>query len=177
MKNPLQVQLAQNHLVEFNETMEKFIEFLQEAEKIIYATDHLIYVTFPLFKDKKLLLKMMSELKTAMANCINSVLQYEYLYKRITLYKKPKDNFKTFIGKCAPEYNIKKEETDLIIELFDIAEKHKQSSMEFIKNGKVIILSDNMKPETINIEKIKKFLDLTKDILKKIKNHYRLKED
>ena len=70
--------------------MEKFLENLQEAENIIQTIDHMVYVTFPLIQDKKLLLKIILETKTAIANCINSILQYEYLYKRIRLYKEPK---------------------------------------------------------------------------------------
>jgi len=40
---------------------------------------------------------------------ISSILQYEYLYKRITLYKNSKVNFKTFIEKCASRYRISKD--------------------------------------------------------------------
>ena len=67
--------------------MERFLEYIQEAEKIIQTVDHMAYITFPLIKDKKLLLKILLETKIAVANCINSILQHEYIYKRITLYK------------------------------------------------------------------------------------------
>ena len=80
--------------------MEKFLEHLQEAEKRIQIIDHLVYVTFPVIKDKRLFIKILSEIKNALSNCINSVLQYEYIYKRINLYNNAKENFKTFIEKC-----------------------------------------------------------------------------
>ena len=67
--------------------MEKFLEGLQKAEKTIQEADHIVYVTFPLIKDKRLLLKVLQEIKNAVIICINSVLQYEYLYKRIRIYK------------------------------------------------------------------------------------------
>ena len=54
------------------------------------------------------------------------------------------------------------------MELFDIVEKHKQSPFEFVKNGKVVILSENLKTEIITIEKTKEFLLLGKTLLKKI---------
>lgn len=152
--------------------MEKFLEYLQDAEKIIKTVDHIVYVTFPLLKDKNLLLKIILETKTAVLLCINSVLQHEYIYKRINLYKNAETNFRIFIEKCAPRYKITKNEIGLILELFNLAEKHKQSSMEFIKGEKIVILSENMKTEAISIEKIKKFLDLAKNILKKIKDVY-----
>ena len=149
--------------------MEKFIEYLAEAERIIKTADHLIYMTFPLVKDKKLLLKILSETKIVITNCINSILQYEYLYKRIKLYKDPKTNFRTFREKCAPRYKITKEEIKIIIELFEIVENHKQSPFEFVKNEKIIILSENLEQKTLTIEKTKEFLLLAKNILKKSK--------
>ena len=75
--------------------MEKFLENLEKAEKIVQTTDHMIYVTFPLFKDKRLLLKILLEIKIAVSSCINSILQYEYLYKKISLYKDPKTKLNT----------------------------------------------------------------------------------
>ena len=149
--------------------MEKFIEYLAEAERIIKTADHLVYITFPLVKDKKLLLKILSETKIVITNCINSILQYEYLYKRIRLYKDPKTNFRTFREKCAPRYKITKEEIEMIIELFEIVENHKQSSFEFVKNEKIIILSENLEQKSLTVEKIKEFVLIAKNVLKKSK--------
>ena len=149
--------------------MERFLEYIQETEKIIQIVDHMIYITFPLIKDKKLLLKILSEIKIAVVNCINSILQHEYIYKRITLYKNANTNFKTFKEQCSLKYKITKEEIKSISELFDIVEKHKQSPMEFVRNEKVIILSENLEPKTITIEKTKEFLLLAKNILNKTK--------
>jgi len=147
--------------------MEKFLENIQEAQKTIQVIDHMIYVTYPLIKDKKILTKLLTETKNVITNCINSILQYEYLYKRITLYQNPKTNFKTFKVQCAPKYKITKEEISSIIKLFELVEKHKQSTIEFLKNEKVIILSENLKTETITIEKIKEFFNLSKELMKK----------
>ena len=147
--------------------MKKFLENFQEAEKIIRTLDHMIYVTFPLIKDKRLLLKILLETKTAVAKCINSVLQYEYLYKRINLYKDQKTNFKIFQEQCASRHKITKQEIKLILELFDIVDKHKQSPFEFMKNEKVVILSENLKTNTLTVENLKEFLALAKSILRK----------
>lgn len=147
--------------------MEKFLENLQEAQKTIQIIDHMIYITFPLIKDKKILTKILTETKSAITNCINSILQYEYLYKRVNLYKDAKTNFRIFIKKCCPYYQITQKEIDSIIELFELVEKHEQSTVEFLKNEKVVILSENLKTETITIEKIKEFFNLSKEIIRK----------
>jgi len=153
--------------------MEKFLENIIAAEKKIQIVDHMIYVTFPLIKDKRLLLKILQETKNAVTDCISSILQYEYLYKRITLYKNPKLNFKTFIEKCAPRYQITKEEINLILELFDFIEKHRESPFEFIKEDRVVILSNGLKPKILTVEKTKEFLMLVKNILRKIRETFK----
>ena len=149
--------------------MEKFLENLQEAEKIIRTADHMVYVSFPLIKDKRILLLLLSELKKAIINCINVILQYDYLYKRISLYSDAKSNFEIFKNKSSKRFNITKQEIELMIRLFELEQSHKKSPMEFTKDNKVIILSDDLSQKIITLEEIKKFLQLSKDILKKTK--------
>ncbi len=149
--------------------MEKFLESLGNAEKALKAADHMVYVTYPLVKDQRILLKVIEGIKEAVTQCIKAILHYEYLFKRITLYKNPKTNFKTFVEKCAPRYNIKQEEIKTILELFDIAEKHQKSPFEFVKEEKVVILSNGMKPKTLTLEKTKEVLNVSKEILRKTK--------
>lgn len=150
--------------------MEKFIEYLQEAEKKIKNSDHIVYVTIPLVKDKKLILKILEEIKKAVAYIINSILQYEYVFKKINLSKDAKTNFQTFIQKSSKRFDITKEEITEIIDLFEIAEAHKHSPMEFPRKEKIIILKTNMNHISLNLEKIKKFLFLSKNLLKKVKS-------
>lgn len=150
--------------------MEKFLESLKEAEKKIRMADHMIYVTFPLIKDKRILLLLISELKKAIANCINAILQYDYLYKRISLYEDVKINFETFKSKSSKRFNITNQEIALIIKLFELEQNHKKSSMEFAKDNKIVILSEDMRQKIITLEEIKQFLQLSKDVLKKTKN-------
>jgi len=101
---------------------------------------------------------------------MNAVLQYEYLYGRARLSSDPKKNFKTFLEKCCPRYSISEIEIKRILKLFEIVEKHKASPMEFVKEDKVVILSENMNSETITIEKVKEFLDSSKIVLQKAKD-------
>ncbi len=151
--------------------MEKFLENLFEAEKIIKKLDHMIYVTYPLIRDKRLLLRILVETKIAIAKCINSILHYEYLYKRIRLSKDSSENLRIFKIKCAPRYDINFTEIKLIIELFNIIEKHKKSPFEFRKEDKIVILSDKSDPKIIIFEDTKKFLTLAKGILNKTKKN------
>lgn len=149
--------------------MEKFLENINQAEKSLKTTDHMVYVTFPLIKDKRILLKVIQEIKDSITFCIKAILQYEYLYKRIKLYQNPKSNFKVFLEKCAPKYNIDKNDLKIMLELFDYVEKHMNSPFEFSRGEKIVILSENLSSKILTLEKTKEFLILAKEILKKTK--------
>lgn len=143
------------------------MEYIKTAEDKIQKVDHMTYITFPLIKDKRLLLKILSELNIIILNILNSILQYEYIYKRIELSKDARENLETFVSFCAPRYQITENELRLILELLDLGEKHKKSPFEFIKEEKVIILSENLKPSAITVEKAKEFLLMEKSLIKK----------
>ena len=147
--------------------MEKFLQHLQESEKRARTADHLIYSAFPLVQDKMIIINALVEAKKSVSSCINSILQYEYLYKRVKLYKDSRLNFKIFVEKCVPRYGITKEEMNLILELFDFVEKHKESSFEFVKDEKLVILSNSLRPKVMTVEKTKEFMTVAKSILKK----------
>jgi hypothetical protein len=149
--------------------MEKFLENLFEAEKSIRRLDHIIYVTYPIIKDKRLLLKILTEIKSSIARCISSILHYEYIYKRIKLSKNPIENLRTFKTKCASRYEISFAEMKLITELFNIIKRHKTSPFEFRKEDKIVILSENLEPKIVIFKDTKEFLALAKIILDKTK--------
>jgi hypothetical protein len=148
----------------------RYFENLNEAEKLLKTSDHLIYVSHTLLKDQKLFVKILPEIKIAISKTINAILQNEYLYKRIRLYKNPKENFETFKKKCAPRYNILQTEIQKIEELFKIVENHEKSPMEFIRGENVIILSDTNSHLIVNFKTTKEFLQLGKTILSKARS-------
>lgn len=151
--------------------MKKFIYYLDEAQKIIRACDHMLYVSYPLVKDKHLVIKILKELKKALAYLINAILQCEYLFKKIKLYKDPKENFKTFKEKSAKRFTITQKEIQEIQELFELTELHGKSPMAFTRDEKIIILSDSLTHKTVTIEKTKAFVHLAKTILKKTQDN------
>lgn len=145
---------------------EKFNESLAQATKAFQTADHLTYVTFPLIKEKRLLLRVLTELNASVLNTINSILQYEFYYKRIQIYNDARENFRTF-QRIAPRYNISEEQLKRVSDIISLAEKHKKSPFEFIKNDKIIMMSDSNQAETITLERIKSLLIEAKDLLKK----------
>jgi len=151
--------------------MEKFIQNIIEAEKTLYSADHLIYTTFPLVHDKRILLQVMKSSATASTKIINTILQYDYILKKIKLEKNPKENFETFEKNCAPRYEILPEEILIIKELFKLNNLQKNSTMTFRRHKKIVIMSEDSTNKILTYEKTKEFLNTSRNILKKTKNY------
>lgn len=150
--------------------MEKHLESLQKAIHNMRISDHMLYVTYPVIKDKRLLLKALDQVSDSIILIINSILQYDYLNKRIELSKdNPRMNFETFRDKCSRRYNILPEEISNINELFYIVENHRKSPMEFTRKDKIIIMNEDLKTNIIDPEKLKKYLNLAKNLINKAK--------
>ncbi len=140
---------------------EKFIESLERAKIFLQNADHFANVTFPLLKEKRLLLKILDELASSLVNIINAILQYEYTYKRIEIYSDARDNFNTF-KRISSRYSVNQEQLNKIVNVLNLAEKHKKSPFEFVKEDKVVIMSNGFEIETLTLEKIKDFLAIVK---------------
>lgn len=147
-------------------TQEKYFESLALAHRNIQIADHMTYITFPLVKEKRLLLKVLSELGASILNTINAILQFEYYWKRIQIYQDAKANFETF-KRISLRYNITPEQLKILQEILSLAERHKKSPFEFVKNDRIIIMSEGLAPSYLTLEKIKFFIIETKDFLRK----------
>jgi len=150
--------------------MEKFHENLKEAIKALQIADHMAYVTFPLVNEQRLILKIFDEIYKSIIKCINAILNYEYMYKRIKLYTDNNENIRTFSHKCAKTYNLNNEQTKKILEIIELNKKHKQSAMEFVKRDRIVILSDNLRTRTLDINKVKEYLLVAKELLMQANN-------
>jgi hypothetical protein len=149
--------------------MEKHIENLQKALSDIRIADHMIYVTYPVIKDKRLLLKALDQVYDAITAIINAILQYDFIFKRIQLYKEPRANWDSFLNKSAKRFNITAEEIDLVSELFTLVQNHRKSPLEFQRKDKIVIMSESLKTTLVDSEKLKKYLNLAKNLMNKAK--------
>jgi Iap family predicted aminopeptidase len=153
---------------------EKFQENLKEAIKTLQIADHMTYVTLPLINEKRLLLKIFDEIYKSITNCIWAILNYEHLYKKIDLYSEESENIQIFINQCAKDYGITNEQIKKIRQIIELNREHKQSAMEFTRQNKIVILSDSLRTQTIDIQRIKEYLLLAKELVLKINMKIRI---
>jgi len=139
--------------------MEKFKEDFQKAIRSLKIADHMTYVTYPLVNEKRLLLKIFTEITNSITFCIASILDYEQVNSRPPI--------ELFIEN-AKKYELSNIQVKKIREILKINQRYKESAMEFVKKNKIVILSDNLQTQTLDIFKIKEFLLIAKEFLMKV---------
>ncbi len=149
--------------------MEKFQELREISKKKYLLADHIITQTYPLLKDPKLLISSIENIFLAYTNSIGSLLYYEVLFKRIPRFQEDFDSkFEIFKGYCVRKHNIKQEDINTIKEIKDIIVQHRKSPMEFSREDRFVICSDDYAMKTIRIEDIKKMMTNAKGLVDQI---------
>lgn len=142
---------------------------LEEAKRILKTADHMIYVTYPVLNESRLLMKILEEMGRAISLIIAAVLQSEYESKRIKIYSDPEVNFEAF-SRCSQRYSLAPQHINEIKQMLGLIERHKKSSMGFSRRDKFVIMSENLHTETVSLENLKFYMNLSKDLLKKVEN-------
>jgi hypothetical protein len=148
--------------------MHEILDNLDKANRLFKMADHLTYVSYPLLKDNKLIITILENLNEANNRLIDSLLYYDYYFKRIKYV--PKDDIEKreiFKLYSINRYNLNKEYIVLIKNLNEIIEKRKSSKMEFVKNDKYVIWNEN-NLLTLNYEKIKEYINKLKPFFNQI---------
>jgi len=148
--------------------MENVRFLLEEANKVINRADHLLYVTYPLVKDNKIIVNIAENVSIGLITAMEALLAYDRLYKRIPIYSDEFSiKYEMFKDRVAPRYNIEREHVVLISDLKSFLDNRKKSGTEFIKEDKFVVFRQN-KVDTISFEKIKQNLNSSKEFLSKV---------
>ena len=149
--------------------MELFQELIIEANKAFKTADHLIYVTYPLVNDIKLIVTIVDNLNKALLCGVEALLQYEYLYKRISFMPKEfSDKIEVFKSYCIPKYNISRESLLLVSDIKNLVEHRKNSPIEFVRSEKFVMCTSDYKMRVLNYDKVKNFTLLTREFINKL---------
>ena len=149
--------------------MEKFEILIKEALQYIKTADHLIYVTFPTVNDNKILMAISENIYISMVSAMEALLLYEKEYKRI--YNIPENfdlRFELFKSTIAKRYSINREFVFVMGELRKLLQLHKSSQMEFNRKGSYIICADDFKLKTLNLNKVKQYLNQAKPFIQNV---------
>jgi len=151
--------------------MEEFQKARDEAKKNIKIADHMLSVTYPLIKDPKLLLAIIENIFLAYTNAMNAIVYYDRLFKRIPPFQDSfESRFNVFRQRCLIKHNLPRNFATEIQELKDIITEHKNSPIEFSRNDKFVICSDNYRIKTISLNDIKNYIEKAKLFIQAMDN-------
>ena len=150
-------------------------ELLAKARFQYDAADHLLKVTFPLVKDPKLLIGVLSNIFISMNAAMEAALQYEHQLKLIA---KPTGSFRnkitTFRYRTAKRNKIPDPYIQLMVKLYEILELHKKSPVEFQRGNRFVICDDSYRLTAISLKDIKQHLEEAGDFVNRIEGIMRL---
>lgn len=142
---------------------------IQMVNKSLNTADHMLYVTMPVVNDNKLMMLVTENLYKAVIGAMDIILYYDRLYKRIGPYGTEFEmRFDVFKNKCARRYNFSDDEIALLREIRKIIVARKQSPIEFSRRDSFVICSPNYRMETITMERLKKFINQSKEFVSKV---------
>lgn len=146
---------------------EKVRASIEKARRLITTADHMTYITYPMVKENRLLVKILENVHESFMNVVKAILHYEYMNKRIRLYSDAKMNFGVFSNDCAARYGISGDDLDKIRHVFDLMDKHHSSAVEFIRKDRFVMMSDDLGVDTITYESLKTYIRVAKNVVKK----------
>jgi len=149
---------------------EKFLTELEECDKTIQAAEHILTVTYPLIKEKKLLINLVESAYHLLEKLINLVIDFEYKNKTVSFYGDFHTNWETF-----REIHKKYIEKDVLANLEKIRKiylAHKQSPIEFTKQDEFVIMLDSLDIETVNQDKLMSMLNALKNLSQVLKKRW-----
>jgi hypothetical protein len=130
--------------------------YLKHAIRHLQISEHMFYVTYSLVEEEKLLLKILDELYKSIDNSLSIL---------IPDYQKISSKDKIILLKSAKINILNENQKILLISLIKLYKKHKSSSIEFVKNNRVVIVSKKLKICFLDPHIIKEFLILSKELI------------
>ena len=148
--------------------MDNHRKLIESANLNFKNADHMIYVTYPIVNDPKLVMTIVEKLYSSVMDTITALLTFDYLYKRISYVpEREEDKIRLFKEFTIGRYSLNRELLILIGELKDLLDFRKRAPVEFTRKENFVVCSARYSTKTINIRKIKSYVQDIKTFLEK----------
>ena len=137
--------------------------FLQTAHHHYQTADHLLSVTYPLVKESKLLVAIVESLNLCTENIMNALIAFHHHDTKTP--QSPESQWGYFQSKITPHYHLSQEYISLIITLREITKQHRHSTVEFSREGKRILCSEEYKLRILTPKEVKEYIAQCKQFL------------
>ncbi len=148
--------------------MDNYRKLIESANINLKNADHMVYVTYPIVNDPKLIMTIAEKLYNSVMDTITALLEFDYLYKRISyIPEKEEEKIRLFKEFTIKRYSINRELLILIGELKELLDFRKRAPIEFTRKENFVVCSARYSTKTINLRKIKYYVQDIKVFLEK----------
>jgi hypothetical protein len=124
--------------------MDKIIQHHQNAIREIQTAAYLLSTTYKLIKEPKTLLPISEHVFDSFMSSVSALLLFERNKKTIQPYHDNSESKLNAFKKLAKKYDLQNY-INTIEEIMNLAKEHKKSSVEFTKDGKYVLCSQEFK--------------------------------
>lgn len=155
-------------MVEFL-NFENKLDLLDQARKELIIADHMLYVTFPLVKEKTLFLNSLEHVNLAIKFMVKAFLEREEKMKNISRLPKNEVFLINFFTKeYEARLGLNKKTLEAITLLPKLVDAKNRKQYFFESNRDYFIIKEGFGTRRIEFQKIKDFLNEAKKLYKKI---------
>jgi hypothetical protein len=157
-------------------------EEIANARKELKLADHMVYVTYKLLNDRKIILSVANHVSKATNTAIFAFLENERRFKRI--YHLPENErlrLMYFLRDYSEKFALDMDVEEMIIKLDNLRLMKSTDGYNVQKGESFYFVNGGFKVETVSVKMIKKYLSNARELINKIeriiKNDYRTDAD
>lgn len=144
--------------------MGKLSEYRQNALKSIHMASYLLTTTYPMLKELKTLLIISNHVFQSFMLSVSQILIFERSKRAIPpYYESTESKLNSFRNYLVKKYSLQ-EYLEVIERIMNLSKVHKEASMEFTKDKKFVICSDQFQRiDTISEDDVRHFIKKAKE--------------
>ena len=148
------------------ETGPRHKEIIAKARREIDLADHLVYVTMPLTDDVKFMLAITDHIFNASAAAIEATLEQRRYYKKLEAFPRTFGAMTDiWLREIREKHNFERKHAEFLKRISEIRSAIKTSTMRFRRQDKYILTNDVYNLKVLDLETIKKYLNIAKDFV------------
>lgn len=148
--------------------MENIRKLLKDAQEKMLRADHLAFMTYPQVKEPKMLALVVDNANAVFLDCMEALLCYERMYKRINPVKGDFDSeLRVFRTHCCKRYGYPESVLGMVSEVKHLADKKRSCPVEFQRKESYMLCSEDYKLDSLNAKKVQSYVQEAKRFLNK----------
>lgn len=151
---------------------EEYLKLVREANRHFDIADHMLFTTYPLINDTKLILTIIDNLYNALIKGIDALIQHNYYYKRISWLPDNFDGKIEVFKQISGKFGFERETIMLIRNLKCLVEHREKSPIEFSRSGGHVIADRNYRLKIVSFDKAKKHCSEAKVFIDKLNRYF-----